>query len=67
MKAKAMKAKKDRRSNRVASDDGLGDEIATCQSGSDGDCFHKSCPQLRDGEPVKTDRHCPLDIEHEET
>lgn len=37
------------------------DGITTCQSGSDGDCFHKLCPQLRDGEPVKSGRRCPLD------
>ena len=28
-----------------------------------GDCAHSNCPQLRDGEPKATGRHCPLDIE----
>jgi len=32
-----------------------------CQSGSDGECFHKDCPQIRDNEPLATGRHCPLD------
>lgn len=32
-----------------------------CHSHRDGDCFHESCPQNRDGEPMKTGRHCPLD------
>jgi len=27
----------------------------------DGDCDWKDCPQLRDDEPKKTHRHCPLD------
>jgi hypothetical protein len=29
---------------------------------SDGDCYWSQCPQLRDGEPGKTGRHCPLDV-----
>ena len=32
-----------------------------CQAGKDGDCIWKGCPQLRDDEPVKSGRHCPLD------
>lgn len=32
-----------------------------CRSSSDGDCCWQNCPQLRDGEPVKSGRHCPLD------
>ena len=32
-----------------------------CHAGQDGDCIWKECPQLRDGEPVKSGRHCPLD------
>lgn len=36
--------------------------ISTCQAGKDGDCQHVLCPQLRDGEPHATGRHCPLDI-----
>ena len=34
-----------------------------CAAGKDGDCFHNQCPQIRDGEPSKSGRHCPLDIE----
>ena len=32
----------------------------TCAAGKDGDCIHRGCPQLRDGEPGKSGRHCPL-------
>lgn len=28
---------------------------------SDGECYAATCPQLRDGEPTKTGRHCPID------
>jgi hypothetical protein len=38
----------------------MGKELTTCQSGSDGECNHPMCPQLRDGEPEKTGRSCPL-------
>jgi hypothetical protein len=34
--------------------------LQTCQSKTDGDCSHSDCPQLRDGEPERTGRHCPL-------
>lgn len=34
-----------------------------CMSNSDGDCGWKGCPQLRDGEPGATGRHCPRDLE----
>lgn len=34
--------------------------IERCQSDRDGDCSHAACPQLRDGEPHKSGRHCPL-------
>jgi hypothetical protein len=37
-----------------------------CQAGRDGDCNWQHCPQLRDGEPLKSRRHCPLDIHDEE-
>jgi hypothetical protein len=34
-----------------------------CHADRDGDCWETSvCPQLRDGEPKATGRHCPLDI-----
>lgn len=35
-----------------------------CHAGSDGDCVWELCPQNREGEPTKTGRHCPLDIDH---
>ena len=35
-------------------------EKGTCQSGQDGECNWEECPQARDGEPMKTGRHCPL-------
>lgn len=35
--------------------------MTRCQSNNDGDCDWNDCPQLRDGEPMKTGRHCPLD------
>lgn len=31
-----------------------------------GDRTWEECPQLRDGEPEKTGRHCPLDNEDED-
>lgn len=35
--------------------------LAHCAAHRDGECHHQDCPQLRDGEPVKSGRHCPLD------
>ena len=35
--------------------------LTYCAGGSDGECYHPGCPQLRDGEPEKSGRHCPLD------
>ena len=32
-----------------------------CHAASDGECDAPTCPQLRDGEPAKTGRHCPID------
>jgi hypothetical protein len=35
--------------------------LTRCQAArSDGECFHKLCPQLRDCEPEKSNRSCPL-------
>lgn len=34
--------------------------LSRCQAARDGDCIHEQCPQLRDGEPAKTGRSCPL-------
>jgi hypothetical protein len=38
-------------------------ELARCHADRDGECVHKDCPQLRDGEPKKSGRHCPLDTD----
>ena len=35
---------------------------SACRAGSDGDCSWADCPQVRDGEPQATGRHCPLDF-----
>lgn len=32
-----------------------------CHAGSDGECNWSKCPQIKDGEPEKSGRHCPLD------
>ena len=32
-----------------------------CHAGQDGECNWDKCPQIKDGEPIKTGRHCPLD------
>ena len=32
-----------------------------CMSNREGDCNWSECPQLRDGEPERTGRHCPRD------
>lgn len=34
----------------------------TCHADRDGDCHSPNCPQLRDGEPARSGRHCSLDI-----
>lgn len=34
--------------------------LTHCQAGQDGECFSVACPQLRDGEPAKSQRFCPL-------
>lgn len=35
-------------------------EVEHCHADRDGDCRHANCPQLRDGEPAKSKRSCPL-------
>ena len=36
--------------------------IESCHAArSDGECIAPSCPQLRDGEPARSGRHCPID------
>lgn len=37
-----------------------------CHADFDGECHHANCPQLRDGEPHATGRHCPIDTRPEE-
>ena len=37
-----------------------------CHADRDGGCCWGKCPQVRDGEPYKTGRHCPLDFDREE-
>lgn len=44
----------------------MADENPRCHGASDGDCMWELCPQLRDGEPAKTGRHCPIDVRDEE-
>jgi hypothetical protein len=39
---------------------------ARCRSKFDGECHWAGCPQLRDGEPEASGRHCPLDCEDDE-
>lgn len=34
-----------------------------CHATTDGECFWPKCPQMRDGEPRATGRHCPLDMD----
>lgn len=34
--------------------------LKTCACDDDGCCDHPQCPQLRDNEPDKTGRSCPL-------
>jgi|SRR6185436_15923450 len=35
--------------------------LSICHAAKDGDCNWLLCPQIRDGEPAKSGRHCPLD------
>lgn len=37
------------------------EDLGICHAQMDGDCDWEICPQIRDGEPWKTGRHCPLD------
>lgn len=37
-------------------------ELKRCAAGMDGECCHELCPQIRDGEPKRSGRHCPLDV-----
>ena len=43
----------------------MGDDprrVNKCHGDRDGDCSWSDCPQIRDGEPDATGRHCPLDV-----
>lgn len=40
--------------------------LPRCAAGKDGECAHPHCPQVRDGEPAASGRHCPLDHAHED-
>lgn len=33
---------------------------ANCHAARDGECFWKPCPQVRDNEPARSGRSCPL-------
>lgn len=37
-----------------------------CHANRDGECSWDGCPQLRDNEPHRTGRHCPLDCNEDE-
>lgn len=37
--------------------------VPKCNADNDGDCEWAECPQLRDGEPKTSGRHCPYDAE----
>lgn len=43
---------------------GVKGTLKRCAADRDGDCLASECPQVRDGEPAKTGRHCPLDNRH---
>lgn len=38
-------------------------QAESCHADRDGECKWRRCPQLRDGEPEKSGRHCPIDVE----
>lgn len=40
--------------------------LTRCAAARDGDCSNQQCPQARDGEPHKSQRHCPLDTYSDE-
>lgn len=37
------------------------DSFKVCHAAKDGECIWKYCPQLKDNEPHKTGRDCPLE------
>lgn len=40
--------------------------LTGCAAGRDGECSDPRCPQLRDNEPGRSGRHCPLDAGEDE-
>lgn len=40
--------------------------VELCHGDRDGECHWVKCPQLADGEPVRSGRHCPLDVDEDE-
>jgi hypothetical protein len=52
---------KDRASQAASHDTQGAAPLTRCAAGRDGECGHAQCPQLRDGEPRATGRHCPHD------
>lgn len=36
-------------------------QACRCHAGKDGECYWEQCPQIRDGEPMKSARYCPYD------
>lgn len=37
------------------------ERVNFCRAHKDGECGWDGCPQLREGEPARSGRHCPLD------
>lgn len=37
-----------------------------CRGGRDGECQWWLCPQIQAGEPQKSGRHCPLDVQEDD-
>jgi len=37
------------------------EDRTACRAAKDGECYWSSCPQIKDSEPSKSGRHCPLD------
>jgi hypothetical protein len=37
-----------------------------CHAARDGECSWAKCPQIKDGEPAKSGRHCPHDNQDED-
>lgn len=40
--------------------------LTRCAAGRDGECNDPRCPQIRDGEPQASGRHCPIDHDEED-